>query len=180
MPVAPTVRYGDQVMVESGAIIELIFAREGSGGTAPRQSTRPTIHTICSGCTLRKDRSPHASLPTIGSTMIQGRPKPHRRLQAGRSRKHVLKFADDFLSRHPYFGGANFSAADIMMLFPTNFAAGMNVVDLAAYPHVAAWKQKVESRPAYKKMLEVARPDGLIGSPMPLSKEPSPGSGQTG
>jgi glutathione S-transferase len=47
----------------------------------------------------------------------------------------------------------------------------MNVVDLADFPNVAAWKQKVESRPAYKKMLEAARPDGLVGSPKPLPKK---------
>lgn len=39
------------------------------------------------------------------------------------------------LSKHPYFGGAAFSAADIMMLFPT-------------YPHIIAWRANVESRPA--------------------------------
>ena len=33
-----------------------------------------------------------------------------------------------------------------------------------------AWKAKVEARPAYKKMLEIARPDGLIGSPPALPK----------
>ncbi len=35
MPVAPTVRIGDQVMVESGAIIELILARAGHGRLEP-------------------------------------------------------------------------------------------------------------------------------------------------
>src|SRR5262245_10261553 len=35
MPVAPTVRIYDQVMVESGAIIELILAREGKGRLMP-------------------------------------------------------------------------------------------------------------------------------------------------
>src|ERR1700693_1736739 len=35
MPVAPTVRIGDQVMVESGAIIELILARQGPSRLPP-------------------------------------------------------------------------------------------------------------------------------------------------
>src|ERR1700722_15699338 len=35
VPVAPAVRSGDQVMVESGAIIELILARAGNGRLAP-------------------------------------------------------------------------------------------------------------------------------------------------
>src|ERR1700677_3053868 len=35
MPVAPTVRIYNQIMVESGAIIELILAREGKGRLVP-------------------------------------------------------------------------------------------------------------------------------------------------
>ena len=35
MPVAPTVRYGDQVVVESGAIIQMLLARHGAGRLQP-------------------------------------------------------------------------------------------------------------------------------------------------
>jgi len=35
MPVSPTVRIGDLLMVESGAIIELLLAREGKGRLRP-------------------------------------------------------------------------------------------------------------------------------------------------
>jgi glutathione S-transferase len=103
-------------------------------------------------------------------TMLQGRQQP----AAGRPRlvdaEGVVKFADDFLSKHPYFGGKEFSAADIMMLFPVNFAANLNIVDMEQFPNVIAWRKKVESRPAYLRMLKVARPDGLIGSPTALPK----------
>jgi len=33
-----------------------------------------------------------------------------------------VQFAEDFLGKHPWFGGPQFSAADIMMVFPLNFA----------------------------------------------------------
>ena len=39
MPVAPTVRYNDQIMVESGAIIEMLLARHGNGKLAPPVSS---------------------------------------------------------------------------------------------------------------------------------------------
>jgi glutathione S-transferase len=57
-----------------------------------------------------------------------------------------------------------------MMLFPTNITEAFNVADLTAYPHIIAWRTNVESRPAYKKMLAVARPDGVPGVPKPLPK----------
>ena len=77
---------------------------------------------------------------------------------------------EDFLSKHPYFGGSQFSGADIMMLFPTNITEAFNVADLSPYPHILAWRTNVQSRPAYKKMLAVARPNGIPGAPKPLPK----------
>ena len=45
-----------------------------------------------------------------------------------------------------------------------NVATVLNIVDEAQFPHVAAWKTKVQARPAYLRMLKAARPDGMIGS----------------
>jgi glutathione S-transferase len=59
---------------------------------------------------------------------------------------------------------------DIMMLFPTTLTDAFNVADLFPYPHIIAWRANVEGRPAYKKTLEVARPDGVPGMPKPLPK----------
>jgi glutathione S-transferase len=76
----------------------------------------------------------------------------------------VVQFAEDYLAKHPWFGGAEFSAADIMMKFPLNAATKLNIVDESQFPKVAAWQQKVEARPAYQRMLAKARPDGMVGS----------------
>lgn len=76
----------------------------------------------------------------------------------------VVQFAESFLADHPWFGGAEFSGADIMMLFPLNVATALNLVDEKQFPNVAAWKAKIEERPALKRTREKALPDGLIGS----------------
>jgi glutathione S-transferase len=105
--------------------------------------------------------------------LIQGKPKTPAGAYKLVDTEAVLAFMEDFLSKHPYFGGRAFSAADIMMLFPTNVTEVFNVADLSAYPHIIAWRTNVESRPAYKKMLAVARPDGIPGVPKPLPKPQS-------
>lgn len=169
MPVAPTVRYGDQILVESGAIMELLIAREGGGRLRPHVDS-PDFPYYLQWMHFAEGSFASRAIADYRVEMIQGRQQP----VAGRPRlvdsEAVVKFADDFLSKHPYFGGKEFSAADIIMLFPTNFAGNLNIVDLEQFPNVVAWRKKVEARPAYQRMLKAARPDGLVGSPPALPK----------
>lgn len=169
MPVAPTVRYGDQILVESAAIIELLIARHGNGRLRPAIDS-PDLPYYLQWMHFAEGSFASRAIADYRVTMIQGRQMP----AAGRPRlvdsEAVVKFADDFLSKHPYFGGQAFSAADIMMLFPVNFAANLNIVEIEQFPNVVAWRKKVESRPAYQRMLKIARPDGLVGSPQALPK----------
>ncbi len=57
------------------------------------------------------------------------------------------------LAKHAYFAGSAFTAADCLMGFQMQTAKMMGA--LASRPASAAWLEKVEARPAYKKMLEV-------------------------
>lgn len=169
MAVAPTVRYGDQVMVESGAIIELLLAREGNGRLQPAVDS-PDYPYYLQWMHFAEGSFASRAIADYRVVMIQGRQQP----TAGRPRlvdaEGVVKFAEDFLGKHPWFGGSEFSAADIMMLFPVNFAGNLNIVDLEQFPNIVAWRKKVEARPAYLRMLKAARPDGLVGSPPALPK----------
>ena len=89
-----------------------------------------------------------------------------------------MEFVEDYLSHHTWFGGDEFSAADIMMLLPLDAATDLNVVDGSLFPLIAAWKEKVRARPAFNVMLEKARPDGMIGA-LPKLKKHAP-SGERG
>jgi glutathione S-transferase len=169
MPVAPTVRIYNQIMVESGAIIELILAREGKGRLVPAIDSPDYpyylqwMHFAEGSLAARLVADYRVAITQGGAkpTVTPGRP----RLVNG---DDVVKFADDFLSRHPYFGGENFSAADIIMVFPFDFGEGVGVTDMSQYPHVAAWRDKVKARPAYQRMLAKARPNGIPGPPRKL------------
>ncbi len=169
MPVAPTVRIDGQVMVESGAIIELILARAGKGRLQPAVNS-PDYPYYLQWMHFAEGSFAARVIGDYRVALIQGKPKTPEGQYKLVDTEAVLKFMEDFLSKHPYFGGAEFSAADIMMLFPTNITEAFNVADLSAYPHIVAWRTNVESRPAYKKMLSVARPNGVPGAPKPLPK----------
>jgi glutathione S-transferase len=165
VPMAPTVQYGDQVLVESGAIIETILNRHAPGKLQPALTSRdyPThlmwMHYAEGSLAARLFSDYRAWMgkpPTQRSAMVDS--------------EAVVQFAEDHLGKHTWFGGDEFSAADIMMKFPLDVATSLNLVDATQFPKVAAWKTKIEARPAYQRMLAKARPDGLIGKLPALPK----------
>lgn len=168
MPMVPTVVIEDQILVESGAIIDVILARYAPGKMEPAKDSehypahRMWMHYAEGSLAARlfsDYRAWRTTPPTVRSRLVDS--------------EAVVQFSENHLSKHPWFGGEEFSAADIMMLFPLNVATGLNLVDVDQFPNIAAWKKKIATRPAYKKMLEVARPDGMIGN-LPAIKQRPP------
>lgn len=174
MPVAPTVTVGNEVLTESGAIIETILNRYAPGKlTPPLASADYGQHLIWLH---------HAEGSLAGRVIADYRvwmiapPKERSRLVDSEAE---YQFAEDYLGKHPWFGGAEFTAADIMMVFPLNFGMALNIVDKTQFPNINAWKAKIEQRPAYQRMLAKARPDGMVGALPALPKHapagPRPG-----
>jgi len=159
MPVAPTVTYDGQVLVESGAIIEMILARHGNGRLVPPLDS-PDFATHLMWIHYSEGSLAARAIADYRVWQIQ---PPTARSPLVDS-EAVVQFAENFLDDKPWFGGEDFSAADIMMLFPLNFAIQLNIVDQNQFPNINAWMQKVQARPAYQAMLAKARPDGMVGS----------------
>ena len=55
-----------------------------------------------------------------------------------------------------YFVGNDLTAADIMMSFPLEAASSR--ADLAPFPHVKEFLERIHARPAYQKALEKGGP----------------------
>ena len=168
VPMAPTVIIGDQVLVESGAIIEVIINRYAPGQLQPElvgydyANHMKWMHYAEGSLAARLFSDYRAWLrqpPTERSRLVDS--------------EAVVQHAENHLSKQPWFGGKEFSTADIMMLFPLNVATSLNIVDVQQFPHVAAWKAKIDQRPAYQRMLAAARPDGMIGN-LPKLKQHAP------
>lgn len=159
VPMAPTVIIGDEVLVESGAIIEVILNRYAIGRLQPAVNTSDYpkhlmwMHFAEGSLAARlfsDYRAWRKEPPTARSRLVDS--------------EATVQFAENHLANHPWFGGAEFSAADIMMMFPLNVATALNIVDAEQFPNVAEWKKRIEARPAYERMLAKARPDGMIGN----------------
>jgi glutathione S-transferase len=165
MAVAPTVFYKGELLMESGAILQIILDNEGKGRLVPAKTSPDYAHHMM---------FMHYAEGTLASDVIAdyrtaratGNAAPRGPKETDGQR--AMHYADDFLAKHPWFGGSQFTAADIMMVFPVAYAIRMNVADPAKYPHITAWQAKVEDRPAFKRMLAKARPDGRISPPPSL------------
>lgn len=168
MPVAPTVQYGDQIVVESGAIIEMILRRHAPDKLAPPIDSEDFAEYLmwmhyAEGSLAARLFSDYRvwtiQPPTARSPLVDS--------------EAVVQYVENYLADNEWFGGSVFSAADIMMMFPLNVATNLGLVDETAFPNVADWKSRAEARPAYQRMLAKARPDGMIGNLPRVQRPPS-------
>jgi len=170
MPFAPSVAYGDQVLVESGAIIELILNRHAPSKLQPALDDRDYPNHL-----MWMHYAEGSLAARLFSDYRVWNIQPPEKRSPLVDSEGVVQFAEDFLAKNAWFGGAQFSAADIMMMFPLNVATNIDLVDKELFPHVAAWKIKTEARPAYKRMLAKARPDGIPGNLPAVRQRPPSG-----
>lgn len=164
MAMFPTVVYGDEVMVESAAILQLLQERYGNGRLAPAKDDPDYLKYLQWLHFAEGSAAPRFTTEFLLKRAVTGEPPPIIKAQLGRS-DQVLHYLEDHLSRHPYFGGDEFSIADIMMHFDVNFMSMVAKHDMSAYPKVMDWFSRVEARPAFKRMREIALPNGFIGVP---------------
>ncbi len=156
---SPTIRDGDTVLVESGAIIEYIINRHGQGRLAVPVSspdyarylqwmhfaegsamTQLLLHLFLGGMMPGVDQS----APMVA--MVKERTAT------------LLRFIDDELGSRPYFAGQSFTAADIMMVYPFGMVTGFLKTDMAQYPNTQAYLDRIGKRPAYQKAMAIANP----------------------
>jgi glutathione S-transferase len=164
MPIAPTVKYGDTVMVESAAILQLLQERHAPGRLQPGPDSPDYPMYLQWLHFAEGSAAPRLITEFLLKSVKGGEASPVAQSQIGKAAK-TLTYLEDYLTKHEYFGGSQFSLADIMMYFNVQFAKIVARTDMAPYPYLDAWFAKVEERPAFKRMREVALPNGLIGVP---------------
>ena len=63
------------------------------------------------------------------------------------------------LGEAPYFAGGEFTAADLMSMFSLTTMRLFQPVDLAPYPKIRAYLQRIGERPAYRRAMAKGDPD---------------------
>ena len=147
---SPVIEYGAQKLIESSAIIDYLIRRHGDGRLQPDPST-PAYDEYVQWLHFAEGS---AMLPLmlnlyVGRLGEAGAPL-HPRINSEVA--NYLSYLDTALSQSDYLLGDELSAADIQMSFIGEIARAQG--KLGNYPHIAAWIERFQARPAYQAALQ--------------------------
>jgi glutathione S-transferase len=150
---APVIEEDGLVLAESGAIVEYLLARHGGGrlivGPADPAFAEYLFWFHFANGSMLPGMLNELTVRRLGSTMDAGRDR------AGRA----FTLVEERLGCSAFFAGAALTAADIMMVFPLTTMRAFAPRDLAPYPHIRAYLQRIGERPAYRAAMAKGDPD---------------------
>jgi glutathione S-transferase len=157
MGVAPVIQDGDKILAESGAIMEYIIAKHGNGRLALKPDHPNFADYLFWFHFANATMMPSDMLPLIARVLGVSTEGPTAQaLMARGDRAYAL--VETHLATHPYFAGTEFTAADMIMLFPLTTFRAFAPRDLSAYPHILAYLQRIGARPAYQTAMAKGDP----------------------
>jgi len=155
MGIAPVITDGDLVLGESGAICDYICGRYGGGTLAPgRDDPDFADHLFCFHW---------SNGPFMATLMMQlvlgggGADNPARPFVEDRARR-AWAMIEARLGEAPFFGGANLTTADIMMVYCVTTSRAFRGLSIEGYPNLRAYLERIGARPAYQRAMAKAEP----------------------
>ena len=171
---SPVITDDDITVAESGAIIEYLVERYGQGRLRPALGTAERLRYTYWLHFAEGSAMPPLLLKLVFSFLPKSPALPAllrplvRKVAEGAQKSFIdpqilqqLNYFEAELSRHEWFAGDDFSAADIQMSFPLEAAAARGGLD-KKWPKVSAFLQKIHDRPAYQRALEQGGPYQLM------------------
>lgn len=164
---SPVISDGDNTIAETGAIIDYVMGRYGSGRLMPPPGSKERLHYTYwmhyaegSAMTPLLLKLVFTRIPMNTPGLMKGlvksvMAKAQERVSDPQIRMHV-DYWDTELSKSEWFAGNEFTAADIMMSFPLE-AAGARA-DAKTRPMVKAFLDRIHARPAYQDALRKGGP----------------------
>lgn len=170
---SPVITERDLTIAESGAIIEYLVERHGNGRFIPpagspekvrytywlhfaEGSAQPFLLLKLLFGRIAKAKMPFFARPVakaISRNSIESFVQPNIDRQ--------LDFMESELGRHPWFAGAEFTAADVQMSFPLEAAVARGGLD-SRRPNLMDFLRRIHERPAYKRAIERGGEYGLM------------------
>jgi glutathione S-transferase len=155
MGIAPVITDGDLVLGESGAICDYLRTRYGGGKLAPAPDHPDFAEHLFWF---------HWSNGTFMTTLMMqlvlaggAAGNPTAVFIEDRS-KRGWAMVEERLGQAPFFGGADLSTADIMMVYCLTTARAFRGLSIDGLPNLKAYLARIGARPAYQRAMAKAEP----------------------
>lgn len=171
---APVLFDGDRVFVESGAIVEHLMDRPEAASMRPAADslaldrTRQWMHFAEGSAMtplllkLLAQKIPQSPMPGLARPIARQIAEGIDKTMVEPDLGPMLAWVEGELAANgPWFAGADFGAADVMMSFPLQAARAYDVLSPAAHPTLLRWVDAIEARPAWRRAIERGGPFAL-------------------
>ena len=171
---SPVVVDGDNVLAESGAILEYLVEAHGHGRMVPPPGTPERLRYRYWMHYAEGSAMPPLLLKLVFDRVGKARMpffvKPVARAIAAKARDSFIQpqidlhldFMEGELERSLWFAGDLFTAADVQMSFPLEAAHARGGLD-ALRPKCMAYLARIHARPAYQRALARGGPYEIVG-----------------
>lgn len=152
---SPVIEDGTLVLAESGAIIEYLLERHGNGRLVPARGTNEHVRYLhwmhFAEGTLMLHLVARLYLGRVGEAAKAMQTRVDAMIG------DELDLAEAELAKDPHMAGSEFSAADIQMVFPLEFAAFAGLIS-ARHGRLTDYLARMQARPAYRRAVEKGGP----------------------
>ena len=153
MGIAPVITDGALVLGESGAICDYIVAKYGNGRLVPAVDS-PDFADHLFWYHFANATFMATNMMALAVMMSEGKPAAF----VEDRRRKGWDMVEARLGAAPFFGGAQLTTADIMMGFALTTGRAFSNFSIAPFPNVAAYLQRIGTRPAYQRAMAKAEP----------------------
>lgn len=152
---SPVIQDGDLVLAESGAIIEYLLERYGNGRLASAPATNEHVRYLhwmhFAEGTIMLHLVARLYLVRVGDAAKAMQARVESMIG------DELDLVEAELARGGHMAGSAFSAADIQMMFPLEFAAFAGLVGVR-HARLRDYLARMQARPAYRRAVEKGGP----------------------
>jgi glutathione S-transferase len=157
---APIISDGQVVLAESIAIMEYILAKYGSGNLVPA-ATAPHFPDYLFWLHFANGSLQPNLLRSMSLSRVEA-PMDHPAAKSAEARrKLVLELVEQRVGRANYLAGDDFTAADVATVFSLTTVRLFMPFDLAPYPNIRAYLQRIGAREAYRRAMAKGDP-GMV------------------
>ena len=154
---APIINDGSLALAETGAIVDYILTRHGRGRlvVGPQASNFPDyLYWLHFGNGFFV---PAAMMGIVASRMAGD----NKQAAQGFMGRHELAYrlSEERIGKVPYFAGPEFTAADIMMVFPLTTMRAATGRGLSDSPNLRAYLKRIGERPGYQRAMTIGDPE---------------------